>query len=340
MALTADQSAVLELLLAGQTFTELAELLGLDEDEIRLRAREALGELGGKDPDRTVALSPYLLGQADPIGRADAVRHLRQDAGDYELAQGIRERLLEIAPGADLPELPPPGGRRVPRASTAAPAMSRAPRPALRMPADRNRLYLALGGAAVVLVAVVLAVSGVFSGDESSSTTGTETAADSSETPGEVAGDEVERIPLSPVGNGDASGEGVVGITTGDQPYLDLRLENLDPPPNDRVYVVWFLFDQETGYPLSPITPDAQGNFEDRFAVPSPAIAVLARMRYLNVSLAPIREVQKAIEDAVENQQIVIRKPGETVLQNAQPLSAPSAGAGQPGAGAAGQPGG
>lgn len=334
MALTADQSAVLELLLGGQSFAGLADLLGLDEDEIRLRAREALGELGGTDPDRTVALSPYLLGQADPIGRADAVRHLRQDAGDYELAQGIRERLLEIAPGADLPELPPPpGGRRAPRPP-------RAPRQrAVRMPAAGNRLYLALGGAAVVLIVVVLAVSGVFSGDEPSST-GTEATADSSETPGEVAGDEVERIPLSPVGNGDAAGEGIVGITTGDQPYLDLRLENLDPPPNDKVYVVWFLFDQQTGYPLSPIAPDAQGNFEDRFAVPSPAIAVLARMRYLNVSLAPIGAVRKAIEDAVENQRIVIDKPGETVLQNAQPLSAQAgAGAGQAGAGA-GQPGG
>ena len=36
--------------------------------------RGALTALGGVDPDRNVGITDYLLGQADPIGRADAVR--------------------------------------------------------------------------------------------------------------------------------------------------------------------------------------------------------------------------------------------------------------------------
>ena len=332
MALTADQTAILELLLAGQGFAELGELLGLDEDEVRLRAREALRELGGSDPDRSVGLSAYLLGQADPIGRADAVRHLRQDAEDHALATELVARLREIAPGAALPELPAASGRPRLRKPAALPpeVPGSAVPPGARPRLAQNRLYLALGAAAIVLVAVVLAVSGVFAGDDESAAPAEE--GDTTEQPGEVPGEEVSRIPLEAVGNGDASGEGIVGITTADQPYIDIRLQNLEPAPRDQVYVIWFLFDQNVGYPLSPIAPDAQGSFADRFAVPSASIPVLERMRYLNVSLAPVDEVRLAVEKALDRQQIVIQKPGRTVLQNVQPLEA-AAGQGAAGAG-------
>ena len=334
MTLTADQTAVLELLLAGQGFAELAELLGLDEDEVRLRAREALGELGGADPDRNVALSAYLLGQADPIGRADAVRHLRQDPADRALAEAISERLREIAPDATLPELPaPPGGRRAPRAAERPASKPGAPgaspggsRFAGLTGLRGNPLYVALAAASVVLVVAILAIAGVFSGGEDEPSG--DTSATSSSTPGEVAGEEIERIPLVSPGNGDATGEAAVGATTADQPYVDLSLQNLEPAPQDKVYVVWFLFNDRVGYPLSPIAPDAQGNFEDRFAVPSPAIQVLLRTRFINVSLAPADEVRRVVQRAVEQGQIVLERPGETVLQNAQPIGEAAQGAG------------
>ena len=41
MPLTSDQTAVLELLLGGQTYSELEDLLGLEEAEVRSRARAA-----------------------------------------------------------------------------------------------------------------------------------------------------------------------------------------------------------------------------------------------------------------------------------------------------------
>ena len=115
MAITADQQALLQLLLErGQSYGDLAALLGLPEDEVRTRARAALTELGGADPDRNVGLTDYLLGQADPIGRADASRHLRDDPEDHELAAELCERLRELFPAAELPRLPgqprPAGG--------------------------------------------------------------------------------------------------------------------------------------------------------------------------------------------------------------------------------------
>src|SRR5919112_1621299 len=100
MALTPDQQATLQLLLVrGQRYGDLAKLLNVEEAEVRSRARGALTELGGADPDRTVGLTDYLLGQADPIGRADASRHLRQDADDRALAATLGERLQELFPG-------------------------------------------------------------------------------------------------------------------------------------------------------------------------------------------------------------------------------------------------
>src|SRR3954452_8921193 len=107
MAITADQRATLQLLLErGKSYGDLAQLLGQPEDEVRSRARGALTELGGADPDRNVGLTDYLLGQADPIGRADAVRHLRDDPGDRALAERVLEALAEVAPGAEVPRLP------------------------------------------------------------------------------------------------------------------------------------------------------------------------------------------------------------------------------------------
>src|SRR5215218_7861881 len=107
MALTADQTATLRLLLErGHSYADLAGLLEIDESEVRDRGRAALRDLGGADPDRNVALTDYLLGQADPIGRADAVRHLKDDPQDLELVAEIAQKIRLIAPDAQLPRLP------------------------------------------------------------------------------------------------------------------------------------------------------------------------------------------------------------------------------------------
>src|SRR4051794_27725592 len=105
---------MLQLLLeGGQGYDDIGSLLGIAPDEVRSRARAALTEIGGADPDAQVGLSDYLLGQADPIGRADAVRHLQSDPDANALAQRLVQNLRLLAPRAELPEIPEPhGGRR------------------------------------------------------------------------------------------------------------------------------------------------------------------------------------------------------------------------------------
>src|SRR3954454_21485900 len=121
---------MLQLLLeGGQSYEDISSLLGIPPDEVRNRARSSLGEIGGADPDAQVGLSDYLLGQADPIGRADAIRHLQSDPEANALAERLVQNLRLLAPTAQLPDIPEArGGRRAapppPPPAVAAPSAS------------------------------------------------------------------------------------------------------------------------------------------------------------------------------------------------------------------------
>jgi hypothetical protein len=332
MALTPDQTAVLELLLAGQSYSDLEELLGLSQDDVRARARAALTELGGADPDRNVGLGDYLLGQADPIGRADAVRHLRRDAADHALAATILERLAELRQDADLPKLPPSpeGGSFLSRGAPAAAEATERRSPLFAIPQGRSRLYAGLAAAAVILVAVVLAVTGVFSGDDESSESSdpsANTAADggnqSTATGSDIPdGEELSRVPLVPPGgNSDAKGAAIIGLSTGDQPYLDLLVQNLSPLPESggKAYVVWFMFNDRTGYPLSPFFPEQDGSFNDRFAIPQAVAGLITRTRAIEISSSNGEEIILQIQQAAQDGTFQIRRPGQTILRGEIP---------------------
>ena len=182
MPLKADQRAMLQLLLErGQSYDDLASVLGVESDEVRERAREALRELGGADPDAEVGLTDYLLGQADPIGRADAVRHIQSDPDTAALAEKIAAQLQLLAPDAELPELPRAKGAKGPKAakrpspkdSAADAEPSREGRGAAlsagarSMWEERRGAAIAiLAAAAVAIVALILVVTGVIGGGD------------------------------------------------------------------------------------------------------------------------------------------------------------------------------
>jgi len=189
VALTDEQRAMLQLLLeGGQSYDDIGSLLGIAPDEVRTRARSALQEIGGADPDAQVGLSDYLLGQADPIGRADAVRHLQNDPEANALAQRLVQNLKLLAPKGQLPEIPEPRGGRsapAPPPPPAAPAQTPSTPQAAQAPSApkgpgfasrvagvfsgigrssgkrRTQLVVGLAAAlAVVIVVLVVATSG------------------------------------------------------------------------------------------------------------------------------------------------------------------------------------
>jgi hypothetical protein len=349
MTLTADQQAMLQLLLErGQSYEDLASVLGVGVDEVRSRARAALAELGGADPDAQVGLTDYLLGQADPIGRADAVRELQGDPDSRRLASELLDRLRELAPGAQLPELPQPRERRgvLGRRPHAAPAEAgavtpppevaeggRAPSAPARLRETLSRgqqqMIVALVAGAVIVIAVVLLITGAFDGnDEAQPAAETQTTA-------QAEGDVLTTVQLEPQRGSDATGEATFGVATGDQPYVDLTLENLSTLPQDRTYVVWLLLSGDQGYPLSPLQVSEDGSFSDRFPIPQFAIPIASRARFVDISLSENRTLLEDLRKAVNQQRPILGYQGESVLRGEIPAQeAPQGQGGQlPGGG-------
>lgn len=334
MALTADQQAMLQLVLErGQSYGDIAAVLGVGVDEVRIRARAALTELGGSDPDAEVGLTDYLLGQADPIGRADAVRHLQADAEARELAFELVDRLREIAPDADLPELPAPRERRTVLGRRRAPASAEPPGEDVP-PSGRSRfrdtlsrrqqqVIVGLGAGAVLVLMGVLALAGAFGGGGDDSEPATETQATTA-----AEEDVLASVRLQPQGGGDGGGEASFGLATGDQPYVDLELSGLDAPDQNQSYVVWLLLTEDQGYPLSPLEVASDGTFSDRFPIPQFAIPIASRARFVDISLSENRSLLGNLERAVRDQKPILGYQGESVLRGQIPASAQGGGGG------------
>jgi len=345
MALTPDQQAMLQLVLErGQSYEDIGAVLGVGVDEVRARARAALTELGGADPDGEVGLTDYLLGQADPIGRADAVRHLQSDPGSQRLASELIDRLREIAPDADLPELPKPRERRsvLGRRKEPAPAESREAKPPGptggarfrdTMSRRQQQVIVALVATAVLVLAGVLAIAGAFGGEGEDSAPVTETEATTA-----AEEDVLASVPLEPRGGGEGSGEASFGLATGDQPYVDLDLSGLSPPQEGQSYVVWLLLGEDEGYPLSPLQVAADGSFSDRFPIPQFAIPIASRARFVDISLSENRSLLGDLEKAVRDEKPILRYQGESALRGEIPATAQ--GQGQGGQGGSGGGGG
>ena len=325
MALTADQQATLQLLLVrGQRYGDLATLLNVEEAEVRRRARSALVELGGADPDRNVGLTDYLLGQADPIGRADASRHLREHAEDRALVGILAERLREMYPEAPLPRLPGeprPARTRLRRGQRAGDASPAAREPRLSQP--QTRLLVILGAAAVLLIAVVLGITGAFSGDDddtssAAATTTEATPADESAVP----------IQLTAEKGSDAGGVIVFGFATADQPFIEFQIRNLEPAPNGKAYVLWFLTGND-GFPLPQQLPvEPNGTLNQRLAVPAEILAFVQQADSIAIALNDTAGLDRDIREAVEGGRGALRYPGGTVLSAAITRGATGAGEG------------
>ena len=268
---------MLQLLLErGQSYDDLASILGVGSDEVRTRARTALTDLAGADPDRNVALTDYLLGQADPIDRADAVRHLKDDPEDLALVSELAQKLRLVAPEAELPRLPGEDRQPRPRGSTRrrlpkplkklAPAPKESadgePSPPRTTLSRRQTQGIVVAACATVLVAVgVLAIAGVFNSSSSGSTT------TSSSNPTPPSGT-VQGYPLLPIAAANNKGQGA-------------KL-------------------------------DSNGNFEDSIPIPTAVQSILPNVQAVAITLANNTKVAKSIQTAVQNKQAILTVEGTT----------------------------
>lgn len=335
MALKQDERALLQLICErGQSYADLAELLAISEEEVREKARRALTELGGADPDAEVGLTDYLLGQADPIGRADAVRYLQQDAAARELAETVITKLRVISPGADLPSLPDAKGRRrkaaaPSRSEASAAAVAAAGTPAVdssgadeptstaaSLSTPQSRLIAGVAAGGVVLLFAILAIVGVFSGDDPSSAAGNDPAAAAETT--------TSRVDLSPENGSGVAGSAVFGITSSEL-FIDLELDGLDPDLSRKsAYVLWLMFDNSGGYPVSVIQPNQNGGVRTRLSVPG-AIrdTVVGLAKSVRVSESSVKRLSDDSVQAAQTGVPLVPFSGEGLALGRLPLVAP-----------------
>ena len=324
---------MLQLLLQqGQSYEDIGSLLGLDVDEVRSRARAALTEIGGQDPDRDVSLTDYLLGQADPIGRADAARQLQSDGQARELAERLSNQLRLIAPGAELPELPAASSKSATQKRTPAPAsaaaapaaekdeeaVSASPKGGLAANLTRSQRQVIAGllGGGILIVVIVLAVAGVFSGgggggndNSSSSSNGSGPQQASNNASG------LTRAVLTPQNGGKAQGVAVFAQVR-NQPVLQINVTNLKPSgPND-AYVIWLYGGPTRAFPLVRQAVNKNGLLRGAAPIPTQLIQALQQHLFdsIDVSLTSNSQVTAALKQARKSQQLP-RYSGQSIVR-------------------------
>jgi hypothetical protein len=252
MALSEDSRSLLQLLLArGKSYSDIADLLGVDESEVRGRAHGALTEINGSDPDRDTNLTDYLLGQADPIDRASTARTLADNPDAYETASDLSAQLKLLVPGATLPKLDATAGsvtgstrRSRPAGKAAAPRQAKTrssdgqARPGLLagLNMGQRRLLAVLVLAAILVAVVVLVLLLINPGGDSGTDTTAEQPAPTTAVLRPVEGEQ---------------GRGVVNFGfSGTELAAQLQFNELQPSAAGQSYVVW-LFGSGGSFPIN-----------------------------------------------------------------------------------------
>jgi hypothetical protein len=264
-----EQRAIVELVLRqGKSYDELADMLGIPEERVRERARDALVELApisarSFEEDWRGQLADYVLGQqAGP--EATATRgHLRRSEAARSWTRSLLDSLEQLYSNGDLPAIPDGeraaraslrsrgeragrGGRRTAPAPSAAPAGEPGPlAPSAAAAVLRRRILAAAAVVAVVLVAVLLWPIGVLTGDDDDGGNGG----------GQAASDAGEQIPT------DRQGSALIA-RQGGKTRIIVTAQGLEPSTQSRAYQVWLYDSASKRKSLGATATDQQGNLQ------------------------------------------------------------------------------
>ena len=356
MAVTDEQRAMLQLLLeGGQGYEDIGSLLGIAPDEVRSRARSALTEIGGGDPDAQVGLSDYLLGQADPIGRADAVRHLQSDPEANALAQRLVQNLRLLAPRATLPEIPEPrGGRRAatpPPPPAAAPARPSATPPAQAPPPSaatpkgpgfasraagffsglgsltgKRRTQAIVGGAAALVIAIVvivIATSGGGGGGKDCAPVNPSSAQQAGIPTMKLTADGASADASCPPSGQVTLGASQQNTNTNSQNQaptfvLQANAVHLPPTANGERYLLWLYKSDTQALPLGQEAVDSSGNLTGGVPLVAQQVLLLpafGSIRFSRVTTDQATQISQSISAQGRKATGVTNFVGNPVLQ-------------------------
>ena len=325
MPLSEDSRALLQLLLGrGKNYADISGLLGIDEAEVRSRAGTALAELDDSNRPPDPELTDYLLGQADPIGRADVGNRISSDPALAERAESITDQLRLLVPGAELPRPgSAEGGKLKPATKPPAPVAAAAPEtgPAAdpagaqgrsggfsSITSHQRRLIAVLLGAALLAAVVILLVTGVFGGG---------------------SGDDEKNGPeaaptvavLQPVGNEQGSGQVQFGFS-GTSLAANVDISGLQPNEKGQGYVIW-LYGSTGAFPIYAQKVGKSGAITGQIGPLNNAVICLIASDFfptLRVSRADNDQFDQALKDASPTKNSKVKLPeytGQTVLEGA-----------------------
>lgn len=316
MPLRGDQRALLQLLCErGQSYEDISGLLGKPAEEVRADARAALTEIGGADPDAEVGLTDFLLGQADPIGRADATRHLQANPESLDLAKRIEAGLRLLAPEANLPNLPEPRGKRA-RAALPAPGDEGAaerigPAPGGDRSRSQGRLIAILAVAGLILIAAIVAI--VLGGDDDSGST-------AATTPTTATSSKKETVALKPVNGSGVGGSVTFSVINGAsqaQPVAEVDLDGVPAPTDEEATLMWIMVGDSAGYPLStPLVPDKNGSVAGTIAIPGEISSIFSgQVTAIRISSSNIKDVQDAVKQVLKENGALLPFTGKELAE-------------------------
>lgn len=302
MPLSGDQRALLQLLMVRRKSPEeISDLLDIERPELDSRIGNALEALapGGEEIPREVGL--LLVGQADPMTRADAAGMLDADPGLAARADQARDALAREFPetGNGAPVETPvraSGNSGPPRGATRPGADERSGSPesgdaettgtvdASRPGLDhRQRRLLSILVSAVGLIAIVVAVVVLLGGDE--------------EEPDLETGPTEAR--LAPVEGGSGSGRIEFGFA-GSEFAANVSVRGVDRSGKGTSYALWL--DGPVGaFPFDRAKAGPQGVIAGQSSINQAIICFIAADLFTDVKLsrAPDGKFRKALEDAV-----------------------------------------
>jgi Sigma-70, region 4/Anti-sigma-K factor rskA len=248
--LSDEQRAIIELVLEqGKSYDELADMLGMPEERVRERAREALVQLApvsvrGVEEDWRGQLADYVLGQqAGP--EVTATRgHLRRSEAARSWTRSLLDSLEQLYPDGDLPAIPE--GERSRRGPAAAPSGGQGGPlgPSGDAAVRRRRILAGLAGAAVVLVVVLLWPIGLLTGDDNDGG-------------GNSDSQQASNSPIST----EQLGSAIIAESKGKTQIL-VQAQGLEPSTQTNAYQVWLYDSEAKRKSLGATTTDTQGNLQ------------------------------------------------------------------------------
>lgn len=284
MSINQDDRALIQLVLVrGKSYSDIAQLLDTDPGSVRARAHGALARLEGVDPVQVDPFADYLLGQDD---RPEAARAaLERGQGMNATALAIRDQLVVLAPGAEIPEIPQTDATRQPAPPGRTDEKSRGSTAGALERLDPGRktllagLVLATALAAVVAVVLLVGPSGEDDGAPDSEPAATTAV-------------------LAPVAGQEGEGKLDFGFSGVDF-AANVRITGLARSQANESYAIWL--DGPIGsFPIQQATVGESGEISGQISINQAIICFIAADLFTDASLSrtPNGDLTRAIREA------------------------------------------